>query len=275
MSEWREREWRIARKGEVVRDLDGNIGKVTKTTGTLETRFLWVENLQGTEIYSGEDSRNFFVLPGEETTEFNLKKLDLLGFKNGALCSYQGNLNVPLEIVHLEWNLVRDKPFIGLKDLRKFNGEIMKTENLEVINPFDLVLPPLNGLSAPDDSGLRWRLEISLIDTRKDGWHTAGSPWEFSTKEDAISEMECWKSRLKIRRLASVINGDWKVEFPCWQVESITEDNHPLFRVSIADKSTGNPGFFKTALHAATALKMLDPIDWERSFFSSQDRPSI
>jgi hypothetical protein len=33
----------------------------------------------------------------------------------------------------------------------------------------------------------------------------------------------------------------------------------------------GSPGYFKTALHAALATKMLDPSDWVKALSSSQD----
>ena len=99
----------------------------------------------------------------------------------------------------------------------------------------------------------------------------SGSPWEFSNKEDALQEVEIWKSRLRIRRIASVINADWKIQFPAWTIESIKKDNKILTRVKQVDSFNGSPCYFKTALLAANAINLVPEIDWYNSLILSQD----
>ena len=53
MSGWREKEWKLPRKGEVVKDPDGNLGWVLRSEGTLTKRILWIENVKGTRRGAG------------------------------------------------------------------------------------------------------------------------------------------------------------------------------------------------------------------------------
>ena len=261
----------MPRKGEVVKDHDGNLGIVTGSLGSLTKRRLWVSSISGTEIYSDEEAELFWVVSLDESKQFNLERLALKGLKTGALCSYNGNTDVPLEIVYIEWNGLRDIPLFWLKDLRKFTDNILKTDNETLITAFDLNIPPLESIISTDDSSLKWRLQINLIEVERPGWSGSGSVWEFKEKEYALNEIENWKSRLMIRRVASVINSNWDIQFPCWTIEVLEENDTILYRIKSIDTFTGVPAYFPTALHAATALKLL-PIDtWKRAFITSHD----
>lgn len=271
MSEWREQEWRIPRRGEVVRDSDGNLGRVTRSEGTLQKRRLWISDEKGTEIYSGEDAENFSLVDTKISSDFQHRRYNLMGYEVGKLCSYKGNLNVPLEILQMDWNPVRYKMTICLRDLREFDGEIMKTEERELIPPFDMGFPPIETIFSSTDSGLKYRLDVNLIEKNREGWAPVGSPWEFNSMEDALKEVEAWKARLTIRRVASVLNADWKIEFPCWTVEAKQSDEKTVLRVREIQHMNGSPGYFKTALHAALASKLVFPETWKISLLGSQD----
>ena len=101
MSEWREPEWRIPRKGEVVKDPDGNLGRVFRTEGTLQKRFLWIKDEKDTEIYSGEPAELFKITDSSTASNFQLRRYRLKGYSPGALCSYKGNMKIPLEILEM------------------------------------------------------------------------------------------------------------------------------------------------------------------------------
>lgn len=270
MSKWREKEWRIPRKGEVVKDAYGNLGIVTKSQGTFTKRNLYVSNVNGTEIYTNEPAESFFVVELDVAKKFHIERLSLKGFKEGALCTLVGK-DIPLEIIHIEWNPVRAIPILWLKDLRKFEDNIFKTDNETILSIFDLNFPPIEAIFSSYDSGLKWRLEVNLIEVDRPGWTNVGSPWEFKQKQDALNEVENWKSRLKVRRVSSVINSNWKISFPCWTVDSFFNEQKFLLRVKKIESSIGFPCYFPTALHAATALKMIPKEDWQKVFISSQD----
>jgi hypothetical protein len=274
MSSWSEPEWKLPRKGDVVKGvegIDGVIGRVVRSAGTMTDRNIWIEDVNGIEIFSDEPGEQFARVDKETTIKFQLERLRLKGFYVGALCSYKGNLEIPLEIVQMDWNFIRNKMEFCLKDLRKFELDPLKTDDEELLEIFDQYYPSIDNIYADKDNGLKYRLIVSLSEKDEIGWTTTGSPWEFMNKEDALLEVERWKSRLKVRRVASVLASDWKVEFPCWTIESTIKDNDFLLRVKKIESSTGAPGYFKTALHAAHALKIIDVNDWKNVFDFSQD----
>jgi hypothetical protein len=267
MSSWVEKEWRVPRKSEVVRDFDGNLGWVFKTEGPLNSKKIWVWNENDVEIYSEEDSHNFEIVDSVTAASFQAKRYDIKGYRVGALCCYRGNPNVPLQILQMDWNPVRYRMIVCLKDLRKFDSEIMKTEDSELIIPFRSDFPPLESILSNYDTGLKWRLDINLIEKEREGWTNCGSVWEFFQKEDALREVDIWKSRLLIRRVASALNADWKVTFPCWTVEYLNSK----LKVTQVENYTGAAGYFSTAVIAATALLMIPVENWKNSHDATQD----
>ncbi len=267
---WGEKEQRLPRRLEVVKNIDGSIGIVSKLSGTLLNKNLWVCNEYGEEIFSDETAENFILVDQDEAFKFQTRRFEILGYKVGNLCSYKGNLDIPLEILQMNWNFVSNRMTFCLRDFRFFDSQIMKTSDETLIPVFDLGFPPVEAIFSQNDSGLKYRLQINLIETVKDGWATCGSPWEFNTEEDALKEIEAWKSRLKIRRVASVLNADWKIEFPCWSIEAVSYPEKK-FRVIQVHSFNGASGYFKTALHATLAIKMIPEDDWISALSHSQD----
>jgi hypothetical protein len=275
MSDWREKEWKLPRKGDVVKDPDGNLGRVLRSEGTLTKRNLWIVDLKDCEIYSNEPAEMFEVVDNIIASDFHKERYGLKGFKVGALCSYKQDSDIPLEILQLDWSFLRDKMILCLRDLREFNGVVMKTENDYNLEPFNQEYPPLDEIYSIENSGLKWRLDVFLAEKENEGWANCGSPWEFFSKEDAIKEVERWKARLSIRRVASVLSSHWKVSFPCWTVEAIIVENEIQTRVKKINASSGAPGYFQTALHASTAMKMISLETWLKAYDFSQDGPLI
>ena len=275
MSEWREKEWKLPRKGDVVKDPDGNLGRVLRSEGTLTKRNLWIVDVKGTEIYSGEPAEMFQVVDNSIASDFHEERYKLKGFKVGALCSYRQDSNIPLEILQVDWNFLRDKMVICLKDLREFDGQVMKTENDSNLEPFLQEYPPLEEIVSAENSGLKWRIEVFLAEKENEEWVNCGSPWEFFKKEDALLEIEKWKARLLIRRVASVLSSHWKISFPCWTVETIIQDGKILTRVKKIEASSGAPGYFETSMHASLAMKMISPEIWIKAYDFTQDGPLV
>lgn len=268
MSKWREKEWRIPRKGEVVKDTEGTLGIVTRTEGTLVKRNLWVSNVSGTEMYTDSPAELFNLADLHTSKQFHIDRLKLKGFHEGCICQFKDKDDIPLELIHIEWNSLYVTPCLWLKDLRSFEESIFKTEDENTLSPFDSSFPPLETILSNIDSGLKYRIDLKLIEVQKPGWSSCGSIWEFKEQESAINEIECWKSRLKIRRVASVINANWSIKFPCWSID-ISQDLN--FRVKKIESFNGSCAYFPSALHAAIALKNVPKSDWEKSFYTSQD----
>lgn len=271
MSDWREPEWRMPRRGDVVKDPEGVLGRVLKSEGTLQKRRLWVENVEGTEIYSNEEAENFQLTGQETTNDFHRRRFERMGYILGALCCFKGNPNVPLEILQMDWNGLRSRMTICLRDLRHFESEIMKTEDENLIPLFETNYPPLENIFSDYDSGLKYRLEVNLVEVAHKGWTHCGSPWEFFEMKDALSEVEAWKNRLKVRRVASVLAGEWKIKFPAWTIETISRDGKILSRAVEVKAFNGSPGYFETALHASLAVKILGSGIWHSALSSSHD----
>ena len=171
----------------------------------------------------------------------------------------------------MEWENLRGKIVVCMKSLREFEGEVMRTSDLTLISVLDENFPPIESIFSSHDSGLKYRLDVNLIEKATPSWTNCGSPWEFQSQEDAIKEVEAWKSRLKIRRVASVLNADWIPHCPCWTIDATRIGEKVFTRVKPAETFEGSPGYFKTSYHAAIALTMIAPIDWERALFSSHD----
>ncbi len=274
MSSWREPEWKLPRKGDVVKDLDGRVGLVIRTDGPLNKKNVWIVDEKGTEIYSDEPFEQFQVVENPVADLFHRARYKLMGFEVGALCSFR-DADIPLEILQMDWSFLRDKMIFCLKDLREYKGEVMKTENLENLKVFSREYPPVEQIFSAHETGTKYRIEISLAEKPGEGWSNCGSPWEFFDKESAIQEVERWREFLKIRRVASVLASHWKVEFPCWIVEATNEEGELMTRVRKTNSATGAPGYFQTSLHAALAMKMLPSDTWHKAYNFSQDGPLI
>jgi len=274
MSKWREQEWKLPRRGDVIKDFDGNIALVVRVEGPINGKKLWATDEKRTEIFSEEPVSQFQIVDNKVASKFHENRYKIMGFEVGALCSYK-NTEIPLEILQVEWSFFRNKMIFCLRDLREFNGEIMKTENLENLKIFSHNYPSIEQMFSVTNTGTKYRIEVSLSERQNPSWENCGSPWEFFKKEDAMKEVERWKAYLKIRRVASILSSHWKVEFPCWIVEAKNFGDKFLTRVRKTESATGSPGYFQTSLHASLAMKIISPETWYLSYNFSQDGPII
>ena len=268
---WEQKEWRVSHRNDIVKDPDGNIGIVTSIGGTILERTVCVSDVKGTEIYTNERSEMFDVVSLEQQKTFNIQRLEFLGYKIGTICLYQGDTSFPLLFIHIEWDSFHNKPVMCFKDLRKYNDNLLKTSDTSKVIPFDIGIPPLETIFSTSESGLPWRLQINLVETNRTGWANSGSVWEFYKKEDALAEVESWKAKLQIRRVASIINGDWKQTFPCWTIELTDIDNESFYRVKLVEGATGAPAYFQSAAHAAQAICILQIVVWKKTLYTSYD----
>ncbi len=266
-SKWLEKEWRLPRVNDVVRDENGSLGNVTKVEGSLETKFLCVSNSDGTEIYTHEPAENFSIVEPVEAKDYFVQKFENKGFRKGVVCNFMGKRDLPLEIIEIDWSPFNFRMQVYLKSLTVFNSDILVTRKHESLEIFHLHYPSYESIFSLQDSGLKWRLEVNLVEKENPSWGNVGSPWEFMNSEDAVGEVEAWKERLKIRRVASVVNAGWKPTTPCWYVE-LREDS---CRVRKTESFNGSPAYFPTALHAAFSMKMVPLETWKKALFVSQD----
>lgn len=265
MPEWKLKEWRIPKRGEVVKDPDGILGFVVRSEGTFVKRKVWIENIHGTLIHSGEEAECFELIDYGLAIEFHKERYRLKGFSIGVICNYKNDQNLPLEIIQMTWNQLRFNMTFVLKDLK--TGETFKTEDETLLTIFENDFLKKENIFKDTESGLKYKLTVNLHETSNTGWTNCGSPWEFNDKDSAILEVNNWKSRLKIRRVASALNLDWKISFPCWTI--VIQDD--TLKIVTIDSMNGAPGYFKTATLAALAIKMLEIDDLKNALSSGQD----
>jgi len=269
MSAWREKEWRMPLKGELVKDPEGNVGIITRTTGTISKKRVWVNDVHDIEIYTDAPSEYFTIVDVEELKKFQLERLSLkYNIQVGSICYLRADFNNPLEIIHLEWNDLYQRPFIYTKDVKLFEDNIIKITDMSYLTLFDLNMPPIEHFFSNENSQLKWRLDVNLVEKESAGWGVNGNEWRFSSKESAMKEYDNWSARLKIRRYSSIINTDWKIAFPCWVIDMNFDYQ---LRVREIDFCTGFPAYFKTASHAAYALKHIPPDLWKKAYDTSID----
>ena len=270
---WLEPEWKIPRSGDIVKSPDNVLGKVVKIEGTMLKRQLWINDVNGLEIYSGEDAEDFMKVSLDDAKMFEIERHGILGYKVGTICKYKNNSSIPLEIIKMDWNMVRHKMIYHVKDLRVFKEEIFRSDNSSDIIPFKEEYPSLENIYSDSLSGLKYRINISIEKTNNTGWTNCGSPLEFNYEEDAIREIESFNSRLKIRRIASVLNADWNLSFPCYTIDAFKDNKGNIqSRIIQVKNFINHPGYFKTGCHAAYALKLIPLSDWLNACTVSFDR---
>jgi len=91
----------------------------------------------------------------------------------------------------------------------------------------------------------------------ENAWTVSGSAISFSSRDLAEMEIESWESRLKIRRVASVLSRSEKVK-P--SIVTSTEDGF-LYVTDFKERS-GQPAVFNSRVDAAVALITLGERTW-------------
>ena len=280
MSTWVEKEWRVPRRGEVVMSEDYVIGRVINVHGTIGAKLLDIENIEGVEIFTNVPADTFNLVGAKQSRDFQYARVAKLGLVKGAICTLSNDLNVPLEIIEtrwIEWNL---KLEIWVRDLRSYEDNIFHAKNEHSLTPFNLNLPPKEVLFSTIDSNLKWRIQVFLEEKESLGWAPTGDQWSFGDRDDALDEIDAWNAKLKIRRIASLINNTWKPKFNkneiAYTIEMMLKDSQPQARIIAIKSYTGAPAYFPTPCHAALALNYLGIQEWFKYIFaSSQDDFSL
>ena len=277
MSKWDTNEIiRTPRVTDIVIDENGAQGIITKVDGNLSDRLYQIQDINGTIVYENYELKNIHLVDLETSLNFHYNRYINKGYVPGGLCIFKGNSNFPLRIIKMYWATGRNAMSIVLKSTREFQPELMYYEDYDNGN----LVPLYNDIKRETifcdyDSGTKWRLNVSLIETNKSGWTNTGSPWEFNNKESALLEVEAWKARLKIRRVASFLALDWKIKFPCWSIEAIKIQNNIFARVVEIKSFNGAPGYFKSAESAAIALSIITPQEWYDTYNMLYDNMTI
>lgn len=265
------KEWRTPRSGEVVLDQDKKIGYVYSAKGSLTKKKLCIRDVNENLVEDNVDAELYTVADHNLALEFHTNRYKLKGYVVGSICMYNNNPQLPLEIVELNFNKISQKITICLRDMIRNDRSFLRTENLSLIPIFECNYPDMKSMMYDEMSGLKYRLEINLIETKRLGWTNAGSVWEFNREEDALDEIESWKQRLKIRRINSIINADWKISFPCWTIDVATKEGKDVFIVKKISSFCGYPCMFKTAAHAAYCSSLIKIEEFKSVLFLSTD----
>lgn len=268
--------WIVPRIGDVVIDDNGVCGIISSMNENSLERKLNVNDEFGIEIHSNESMDLFMKADTKKTKEFYDLMLKNEGYYVGNLCSYK-NIDVPLEITDVFFNVIGYRIILKLKDLREYDGDILECNDKNDIIPFTEKYPSLDNMLNDSMSGLRYRLEIFLHEKENvEGWTNCGSVWEFFDEQDAMNEVKRIESQLKIRRVSSVMCSGWKIKFPCWTIEvSIDDDGNEKTRVTKVYSGLIHSGYFDTAVHASYALKILGSKVFLNACGFSQDGPIV
>lgn len=271
---WKVPEWRVPRRGEVVKDINGSLGFVTDCTNDLRTRKLWISNSAGLEIYTDVKATDFSVASEDDSRIFHSARLESLGFKENRI--YYVKESQPLILEKIEWH--NGKMIFLLRDVTKLEDNLLKTENHSILKRFDLEFPEeISAFFSDEDSALGFKVRLELIEKDASGWTNSGSPLAFSTLEIAKKEILSWVDRLKIRRIASIINAEWTPDFRTahFYVKPDVKNGICSCYISSTSEIIGEPAYFRSALHAAFAMTLLDPIVWCNANSYTQDKLNI
>lgn len=130
--DWTLREDRTPRKKDVVIDSNDVFGVVTKTTGSFGERLLWVENINGDEIYSGVQTDGFRIGNREQTTEFFLEYKKNKGWKNGRVYTVKDK-DYPLQLIDMKYDLIKQDMLYVFRDLTSRVVKYVKTQDEDLV----------------------------------------------------------------------------------------------------------------------------------------------
>ncbi len=268
------REERYPRTNDIVRCPEGQIGRIKTTVGSFNQRIVTVEDIHRVEIYTNQPVDSFTVVSTQVAKKFYMDQLALNGFIPGKICLLREDENFPMQIIEADYKIQKFTSHLWVKELLSFDQKIYKTLHENDITVVNIELPSYESFFSSIDSNLQYKLKLELVNKNSDGWLPCGSPFEFLTETDAKKEIESLKSRLMIRRVASVINGDWnpKSAEEAFTIELKRKNGKILHRIALVETGTNAYiGYFKTALLAALALNYLKVETWISASYFSQD----
>jgi hypothetical protein len=257
--DWTLREDRTPRKKDVVIDTNFLLGVVTKSEGEFNKKKLWVEDIQGNEIYTAEPAEAFRVANRDQTVSFYMEYKNNTGWLKGRIYTVKGK-DYPLQLVDLGYDLVKQEMLYVFRDLTSPTLKHFKTLDESLVDPIDSwYYETAANMFSGEGSVLNHKVEIALreLSTEPGAWTVAGSAFNFPSREVAENEIQKWIDRMKIRRAASVFSLAPKTSL---SGVAISQDGF-LYVTNFGDMS-GQPGIFNSKVAAAVALVALGETVW-------------
>jgi hypothetical protein len=271
--DWTLREWRNPRKNDVVIDSLGQLGFVisTKSIPNSIERNLWVENVDGEIVWENVSPKEFQLASHDQTRKFYLAYKERKGWKRGKVYCV-ANRDHPLLLVDMEYDLVNQEMVYVFKDLTSSEEKFLKTMKEELIEKIegDSQEAAEAAFLEDESSSLRYAIDVNIIDRgesfHKVGWSVSGGALKFGEIELAMAEIQRWVSRMKIRRVASVLS---KTSNSSYAEVSITESGNLFVRDFSGD--SGQPAVFNSKISAGIAIATIPIETWRNALSNDID----
>ena len=273
MSHWQLQEWRAPRTKEIVQStLDGALYIVTKVSGLLNSKQIWADDVDSNPRILGEPAENFTVVDKDTSISFLTSMYEKRGVMVGGIVYPIDHPNSPLLIEKMTWTYNSLDIVLSVRNLKSFDSKI--DCKVGAIAPFKIPAKEIF-FSKNLDSILKYRINLEIIEkltVDNIAWNVNGSFLEFSTEELARREIKAWASRMKIRRISSVLKGSSISQN--WIVEGSYIDDVFVTRIAEKGNLTGNWSF-ATPLDAATAIALIDNEEWECALATTTDNLNL
>lgn len=270
--DWTLREDRTPRKKDVVIDTNFLLGVVTKTEGEFGKKKLWVEDVQGNEIYTAEPAEGFRVANREQTVSFYADYKNNTGWIKGRIYTVK-NKDYPLLLVDLGYDLMKQEMLYVFRDLTSPSLKHFKTLDESLVEPIDeWYYQAASNIFSSDSSIHSHKIHISIeeVPVEPSSWTVSGSAFSFPNRDIAESEIQKWIDRMKIRRAASVLGMAPSTSPACI---SISYDGF-LF-VADVKELVGQPAIFNSKVAAAVSLIALGEPVWANALQVEIDKYDI
>lgn len=244
-----------------------------RTEGDLVRRMLWVEDAAGEEIHSREEPEQFRIANKDQTREFYVRYKQRQGWQIGKVYTLRDR-DYPLLLIDFEFDLVSQSMLYVFCDLNDPTAKLLKTHNEEILEFVEKWEEEATLSSFVADETCRLDHEVTVSITRDPakaaGWSVSGRSFSFESSEKANREIQCWIDRMRVRRVASVLQTA-KQGTPA-QVTLSSEGN--LYITSF-EKLCGQPAIFVSRTAAALALVFLGEKTWKSALGTSLDSYDI
>lgn len=271
--DWTLREERIPRRKDVVTDADGNLCIVVKSEGDFTGRLLWLEDVQGQEIYSCENFKNFRLANTQQTRDFYLSYKKNLGWIPGRIYTIK-NKDYPLLLVSMDYDLVKQEMLYVFRDLNTSDSKFLKTLDESLLDKIPEWYHHIKQIAFSEDSSSllvnHLKIELEERDPIINMWSVSGSELSFSTRDEAEAEVAKWRDRLKIRRISSVLSMTEKKKS-----SMVAFGEEGFLFITDFEMNSGQPAVFNSRVDAAVALMSLGEATWMNALTISSDRYDI
>lgn len=271
--DWTIREERIPRKKDVVIDVDFNLGVVIKSEGDFGGRLIYVEDINGEEVYSRVPASEFKIANREQTVSFYEEYKKRTGWVKGKIYTVKGK-DYPLILVDLAYDLMKQEMMYVFRDLNVPKIKYIKTFDNSLVEKIpEWYSDCIKNAFQEDSTSILCNEVIVSIkenDPGVDTWSVSGKSFNFSSKNHALIEIEKWMDRMKIRRIASVLSLAEKTS----PVTVSVSDEDYLFITDLKFRS-GQPAKFNSRIAAGVAIAALGDKVWFSALSNEIDTYNI